>query len=58
MSNKFISETEYYLSNKYLKDGYVIVDIKNFESLKWIKHFYLKFIKKYFKKKLHKYRYF
>tara|TARA_Y100000768_G_scaffold224296_1_gene169376 strand:+ start:644 stop:1441 length:798 start_codon:yes stop_codon:yes gene_type:complete len=50
MSNKFISETEYYLSNKYLKDGYVIVDIKNFESLKWIKHFYLKFIKKYFKK--------
>ena len=48
MSNLFIAESENYLSKKYLKDGYIIVDIKNIRSLDWIRNFYLKFIKNYF----------
>ena len=45
MSNLFITESENYLSKKYLKDGYIIVDIKNIKSLEWIRNFYLRFIK-------------
>lgn len=48
MSNPFINESENYLSKKYLKDGYIIVDIKNMKSLDWIRNFYLRFIKNYF----------
>ncbi len=48
MSNLFISESENYLSKKYIKDGYIIVDIKNTKSLDWIRNFYLRFIKNYF----------
>ena len=48
MSNLFITESENYLSKKYLKDGYIIVDIKNMKSLDWIRNFYLRFIKNYF----------
>ncbi|EDZ60922.1 conserved hypothetical protein [Candidatus Pelagibacter sp. HTCC7211] len=48
MSNIFITESENYLSKRYLKDGYIIVDIQNIRSLDWIRNFYLKFIKNYF----------
>ncbi|MBD1151180.1 2OG-Fe(II) oxygenase [Pelagibacterales bacterium SAG-MED25] len=44
----FITESENYLSKRYLKDGYIIVDIQNIRSLDWIRNFYLKFIKNYF----------
>ena len=48
MSNIFISSSENYLSKKYLKDGYIISNIRDKKSLDWIKKFYLKFIKNYF----------
>ena len=48
MSKLFITESENYLSKKYIKDGYIIVDIKNTKSLDWIRNFYLRFIKNYF----------
>ena len=46
--SRIITESENYLSKKYIKDGYIIVDIKNTKSLDWIRNFYLKFIKNYF----------
>lgn len=52
MSSLFISESENHLSNNYLKDGYIIADIQNKESLDWIKQFYIRFIKNYFQQDL------
>ena len=52
MSSFFISESENHLSNNYLKDGYIIADIQNKESLDWIKQFYIRFIKNYFQQDL------
>ena len=52
MSSLFISESENHLSNKYLKDGYIIANIQNKEPLDWIKQFYIRFIKDYFQKDL------
>jgi len=50
MNNLFVTKSENNLYKKYLKDGYIIADIKNIKSLDWIKQFYLSFIKDYFKK--------
>ena len=47
----YISNYEEELSKKYIKNGYIIVDIKNVDSLKWIKDFYENFLKKNLKTK-------
>ena len=47
MANLFISDSENQLSSKYLKDGYIIVDIQDIRSLNWISQFYIRFIKNY-----------